>query len=211
MFGASVPLSHVTAISLVCYLLGGFSAGYWLVRWLRGRDIRELGSGGTGAKNVGRELGPAGFFLTCAADFAKGMLAVWLVWRLTLDPRLAALAMWAVVLGHIWPVQLGFRGGKGVATSVGALAVWDFHLALAFGGVFGVLFALFGRTTPAGLLAFALLPLAAMFLERDAWRLIALSMLSGMVLVAHWRNLWEETAHLAGRDAAEPGAEQPLK
>ncbi len=210
-FGVSVPLTRVTAILLLCYLFGGLSAGYWLVRWRLGRDIRGLGSGCTGAKNVGRELGPAAYWFTGLVDFAKGGVAVWLARRLTGDDRLAALAMVGVVLGHVWPLQLGFRGGKGVATSVGALMIWDCQIALAAMALFAFLFVLLGRTTPGGLLAFALLPLAGMFLERQAWQIFALSVLAGLVLVAHWRNLWEEFARLTGRGAAEPKAENLLE
>ena len=103
------------------YLLGCFASGYYLVRWRLGRDIRDLGSGSIGARNVGRNLGPAGFALTLLLDLAKGAVAVELPAQLHATAWARALALAAVVAGHVWPVQLGFRGGKGVAPSVGAL------------------------------------------------------------------------------------------
>src|SRR5579859_7966679 len=120
-FAPSAPPGRVAGILAASYLLGCFTSGYYFVRWRLGQDIRDSGSGNVGARNVGRLLGAPGFLATTAADVAKGMLAVWLALEFTHDFRLAGLAMLTVVLGHIWPVQLGFRGGKGVATSIGAL------------------------------------------------------------------------------------------
>jgi glycerol-3-phosphate acyltransferase PlsY len=198
-FGPAVPLSHVIAILTGCYSLGCIATGYYLVRLLLGCDVRETGSGSVGAKNVGRLLGVRGFLLTLGGDLAKGMCAVWLIWHFTRDDRLAALAMLAVVAGHIWPLQLGLRGGKGVATSFGALLSWDLRLALAGTALVVVLCCLLRRTVPSGLIAFALLPLLAFSLGREAWQVIALSLLSAMVLAAHWRNLVDEVAHFAAR------------
>jgi hypothetical protein len=83
-----------------------------------------------------------------------------------------------------------------VATSLGALAVYDFRLGLAFVAL-AALFALFGRITPAGLVAFALLPVAAKLLERGPLEIILISTLAGMILFAHRRNLLEEFTHPA--------------
>jgi len=127
---------------LGAYVLGCFASGYYLVRWRAGQDLRELGSGSVGARNAGRILGVPGFLLTLIGDFAKGALTVWAAQHLTQDERLVALAMVAVVVGHIWPVQLRFRGGKGIATSLGALLVYDYHLALAFVICFAAFFLL---------------------------------------------------------------------
>ena len=105
-------------IALGAYALGCFTTGYYLVRMWTGQDLRELGSGNVGAKNVGRVLGKTGFFLTLLADFGKGAFTIWAARHFTTDPRAVAVAALAVVAGHIWPVQLLFRGGKGMATSL---------------------------------------------------------------------------------------------
>ena len=130
IFGPSVPPAQISAALSAGYLLGCLTLGYYLVRWQTGQDIRQTGSGSVGAKNVGRVLGVGGFMLTVLADLAKGALAVWLVSHYLADERLAALAMLAVVMGHIWPAQLGFHGGKGVATAFGAMLVYDPRMAL---------------------------------------------------------------------------------
>jgi glycerol-3-phosphate acyltransferase PlsY len=112
-------VSPLTALGVLAagYALGCFSTGYYLVRNRTGMDIRELGSGSTGARNAGRVLGRQGFWLTMGGDMVKGGLTVWLTLALTGNYRLALLALLAVVAGHVWPAQLGFRGGKGVSTA----------------------------------------------------------------------------------------------
>ena len=121
---------QATGSVLGAYLLGCFAIGYYLVRARTGKDIREIGSGSTGARNVGRVLGKPGFVLTAFGDLGKGALAVWSAREWTNNHHLAALAMLAVVAGHLWPAQLRFRGGKGVATSFGALLMFDYRVAL---------------------------------------------------------------------------------
>ncbi len=118
-------MSALAALAvLASYLLGGFCAAYYVVRLARSADIRTLGSGTAGARNAGRLLGAPGFLLTLLLDAAKGALAVWVTTRLVPGPWPASLALIAVVAGHVWPLQLGWRGGKGVATALGGLAVW---------------------------------------------------------------------------------------
>ena len=123
---------QATGSVLGAYLLGCFAIGYYLVRARTGKDIREIESGSTGARNVGRVLGKPGFVLTAFGDVGKGALAVWSAQEWTNNNHLAALALLAVVAGHLWPAQLRFRGGKGVATSFGALLMFDYRVALTF-------------------------------------------------------------------------------
>jgi glycerol-3-phosphate acyltransferase PlsY len=166
----SVRWDQAGGTALGAYVLGCFTTGYYLVRWRTGPDLRELGSGNVGARNAGRALGWAGFLLTMVGDVVKGMLAVAAVQYLTRDQRLVGLAMVSVVAGHIWPVQLRFHGGKGIATSLGGLVVYDFRLALAVALSFAVLCPLVRRTMLAGLLAFACLPFVSVYLGRGSRR-----------------------------------------
>jgi glycerol-3-phosphate acyltransferase PlsY len=105
------------------YLVGGVSPGYWLVRLRTGADLRTQGSGVTGATNAARLLGRGGFALVLALDAAKGALVCALarITGLTGGWEFAAAA--AVVAGHVWPVQLGFRGGRGLGPLLGAWLV----------------------------------------------------------------------------------------
>lgn len=115
-------LLPILVLSLA-YLLGSIPFGYLIVRAKEGADVRETGSGGTGATNVTRKAGKFAGVVTLLLDAAKGAAAVLLA-RLLLTPDfgvnwfVAAAAILAL-LGHIFPVWLGFRGGKGVATGVG--------------------------------------------------------------------------------------------
>ncbi|HEY0546187.1 MAG TPA: glycerol-3-phosphate 1-O-acyltransferase PlsY [Pyrinomonadaceae bacterium] len=110
-------------ILIAAYLLGSIPFGYLIVRAKEGGDVRETGSGGTGATNVTRRAGKSAGIITLLLDAAKGLAAVYLA-RKFLTPDfginwwVAAAAILSVA-GHIFPVWLGFRGGKGVATGVG--------------------------------------------------------------------------------------------
>jgi acyl phosphate:glycerol-3-phosphate acyltransferase len=112
----------------IAYLLGSIPFGYLFVKYVftSGEDVREIGSGGIGATNVTRRAGVKGGLLTYVFDVAKGVTAVMLM-RVVADDDyfwIGAAAIFAIV-GHIFPIFLGFRGGKGVATGVGV------YLALA--------------------------------------------------------------------------------
>jgi len=190
---------------LVCaYILGCFTTGYYLVRVRTGQDVRDIGSGSVGARNVGRILGSSGFLATLAGDFAKGAFAVWVARHFSKDGRLIALAMLAVIIGHIWPIQLRFRGGKGVATSLGALLIYDYQLAVAYGIVFTCFFAVLRKTVLPGVFAFICLPLASMYLGNEPSRVIGLSALAGIVFITHRKNLFAEFAQLGGRGDLDP-------
>jgi len=106
---------------LLAYLLGAIPFGYVLVKWKTGGDVRGAGSGNIGATNVLRTSGRAAGVVTLLLDIAKGYLAVWVAGRLTGgDPLWLSAAAVVVMLGHIYPVFLAFRGGKAVASFVGA-------------------------------------------------------------------------------------------
>ncbi|MGB7768124.1 MAG: glycerol-3-phosphate acyltransferase [Verrucomicrobiia bacterium] len=200
---------RATGCALAAYLLGCFATGYYLVRARTGRDIRQIESGTVGARNAGRVLGPIGFAATLLGDFGKGALAVWLAREWTEDNRVALLALLAVVLGHIWPVQLRFHGGKGVATFLGALLVFDYRIALVFPVLFLIGFALMRKSLLPAMFAFAGLPMAAWFLGCGNFTVALLAMLTAVILFAHRRNLTEEFTALAARRAATPKPEPP--
>ncbi len=113
-------------ILIAAYLLGSIPFGFLIVRLTQEADVRETGSGGTGATNVTRRAGKLAGILTLALDAAKGaaaiLLARWLLVASAIDFNdswwIAAAAV-AAIIGHVFPVWLGFRGGKGVATGLG--------------------------------------------------------------------------------------------
>jgi glycerol-3-phosphate acyltransferase PlsY len=108
-------------VLLAAYLIGGIPFGYLLVRLKTGRDVRSLGSGNIGATNVLRTTGRAIAIVTLLLDIAKGWFAVWLAARFTdHSPGWMSAAAIMVMLGHAFPVWLGFKGGKAVASFIGA-------------------------------------------------------------------------------------------
>jgi glycerol-3-phosphate acyltransferase PlsY len=186
---------------LGAYALGCFTTGYYFVRARTGRDIRALHSGSSGARNVSRVLGKTGFVVTMLGDCAKGALAVWVARHFTGSNLLAAAAMLAVVVGHIWPVTLHGHGGKGVITSLGALGIYDFHLALAFAACFLPGLVLLRKMTLPGLAAYLCLPVVGFWLHRDPVEATMLLALAAMVIFAHRQNILDEFPALAARRA----------
>jgi len=137
----------------LAYGLGCFNAAYYLLRWHDGRDIRRLGSGNAGARNLGRVLGRGAFALVFVLDAAKGLVAV--AAAMALAPPTVPVCAVAVTLGHIFPAQLEWRGGKGVATAIGATAMLDLEVVALAVGVFAVAHAVGVRMVPAAMQAFA--------------------------------------------------------
>ena len=132
------------------YLLGSIPFGLLVVKALGGKDIRSAGSGNIGAANVARNAGWLAGILTLLFDAGKGYLAVWIAGRYTNGSgRWMIAAAVAVVAGHIFPVWLGFKGGKGVATSLGAFLPISAG-AVAAAGALWVLVVLFWRYSSLG-------------------------------------------------------------
>src|SRR5260370_21038796 len=105
---------------LVSYLLGSMPFGLILARLFGGADVRKAGSGNIGATNVARVAGPAAGVLTLLLDAGKGTAAVWMAARLTQDDATwMMIGALAALVGHCFPIWLGFHGGKGVATASG--------------------------------------------------------------------------------------------
>jgi glycerol-3-phosphate acyltransferase PlsY len=113
----------ILLVALAAYFLGSIPFGLLLAKLFGGKDVRESGSGNIGATNVARVAGPLPGILTLFFDAAKGALAVWLAARYTGHSATAMmLAGVAALVGHCFPVWLGFTGGKGVATALGVFA-----------------------------------------------------------------------------------------
>ena len=186
------PVLVPLGVILLAYLLGCFSTGYYLVRLRTGKDLRTIGSGATGGRNVARVLGTTGFLITGAGDLAKAVIAVAVPIWLELGPIAVGAAVVAVTAGHIWPVQLGFRGGKGIAPLVGSTAVVA-PLALAIGALLGALFVLVTRRLNLGGLAgVGLTPVAALALGAPIPIVVAILGSVVLVVVAHRSNILGE-------------------
>jgi glycerol-3-phosphate acyltransferase PlsY len=180
----------VTELVFICaaYALGCVSTGYYLVRLRTGQDIRTLGSRSTGSTNVGRILGVPGFIGTLLGDIAKGSIALWAALHFGIAPWGVTFVMIAVMLGHIWPVQLGFRGGKGLATILGIGMVLDYQLTLIIGIMaLSGLFLGFGTASVLGVVVIS--PAVAAFMRRQATEVTGLVAIVLLILIAHRANI----------------------
>lgn len=141
------------------YLLGSIPSGWLAGRWLKDIDLRELGSGSTGATNVLRQVGKGPALVVFLIDVGKGAAAVLIARALGLGDWIQVLAGLTALAGHIWPVWLGFKGGKAVATGLGMFLGLAWPVGLASFGVFMAVFSLSRLVSLASVLAAITLPL----------------------------------------------------
>jgi glycerol-3-phosphate acyltransferase PlsY len=146
------------ALAILCYLIGSLPTGYLVFRSGGRGDIRNFGSGATGATNVLRLKGWRAALPVALIDIAKGFVPSFAILRIFHDPLLAAGCASLCVLGHCFPIYIGFRGGKGVATAAGAMFAIAPLPALASLGVFAAAIALTRTVSLGSLLAALLFP-----------------------------------------------------
>ena len=187
-------------ITLVCaYLLGSIPFGYLLVRAFHHRDIREVGSGNTGATNVARE----GKFLgivTLALDLGKAMASILIARHLVPgDYNLEVAAAIAVIVGHIYPVWLTFRGGKGVACALGVFLMLVPKAALGILLVFLVVVTLTRFVSLASILGAASFPLFGFYFVRHPSPLVVFGFLFIPALII-WKHRSNISRLLAGTE-----------
>lgn len=171
------------------YLIGSISFAVLLVRLKTGKDIRKEGSGNAGATNVLRAHGRTLGLLVALLDVAKGAAAVLLVRAVTADPRAAAAAALAAILGHVFPLYYGFRGGKGVATAVGAFLVLAPYPALACIGVFVAVVWLSRYVSLGSVVAMTLLPIACGLFGAPLPTVMAAAGAAVLIVFKHLDNL----------------------
>ena len=114
----------IVLVIIICYILGSIPFGYIVGKLFKKMDIREYGSGNIGATNAFRILGPSLASLVVIGDIGKGILSIYLVQYLNIDNLfILTIAGLAVICGHDWSIFLGFKGGKGIATTFGVIFV----------------------------------------------------------------------------------------
>ena len=193
-------------VAVVSYLLGSIPFGYLLVRVFRGEDIRLTGSGNIGATNVARSGAKGLGIATLALDAIKGALAVWLAATLAGSKynlcgdfiehpcapalRLMSFAALLAVLGHVFPVWLRFKDGKGVATALGVFCVL-FHKAILVAlAIFILVVAITRYVSLGSILAAIAFPIAAYFIQNPDWiSLLLASGVSLIIILKHHQNI----------------------
>ncbi|CDN42826.1 MULTISPECIES: glycerol-3-phosphate 1-O-acyltransferase PlsY [unclassified Paenibacillus] len=172
------------------YLLGSVSFSILIGRYVKGIDIRQHGSGNAGATNTLRVLGKGPGIAVFLLDIAKGVCAVLLGQLLVPDSDwVPAICGLAAIMGHNWPLYFRFKGGKGIATTVGALVVLSF-LPCLIAGIIAIAVIALTRYVSLGSLVFALLtPLFIFFLEGAEPALWAAMLLCLFAFVRHRTNI----------------------
>lgn len=179
-----------TALVLpAAYLLGAIPFGYLLVKWKTGRDVRASGSGNIGATNVLRTTGRAAGITTLILDAVKGFAAVWLAdWLSGGDPAWMSAAALAAMLGHGYPVFLRFKGGKAVATFIGAfLYLTPLPLAAVL-AVFAVTVAWTRFISLGSIVAAATFPLAVWLILHPPISVVLAAIFGGAFIVYRHRD-----------------------
>ena len=174
---------------LLGYFLGSIPSGWLAGRWLKDIDLREIGSGSTGATNVLRHVGKGPALIVFLIDVGKGAAAVLIARALGLGDWIQVLAGLTALAGHIWPMWLNFKGGKAVATGFGMFLGLAWPVGLASFGVFLLTLWLFRIVSLSSVLAAVSLPLLMIsFSGIGSYILIALVAM-GLVLWRHRSNL----------------------
>jgi len=194
----------------VSYLLGSIPFGYLLVRILTGDDVRATGSGNIGATNVARKSPILGV-VTLLLDAAKGLAAVLLACAFfgQHQPLITTIAAFFAVVGHLYPIWLKFRGGKGVATSLGAFILLTPKSILCMVVVFLLVAFAFRYVSLASVVAAVAFPLLVWGLKEysDSWQLIFVALVSVLVIWKHRRNIGRLASGTEPKFGSKAGAE----
>jgi glycerol-3-phosphate acyltransferase PlsY len=193
----------------ISYLLGSIPFGYLLVRIFKGEDVRSSGSGNIGATNVARKSPVLGI-ATLLLDAAKGLAAVLVARVLFSGPHqelIMTAAAFFAVLGHLFPVWLKFRGGKGVATSLGAFILLTPKSILCMVGLFLLVAVAFRYVSLGSVTVAAAFPLLAWALHEytDSLQLIFIALVSLLVIWRHRQNIGRIAAGTESKLGAKSG------
>lgn len=174
---------------ILSYLLGSISFSYLITRLIKGVDIRDYGSGNAGATNTLRVLGKGPGVLVFLLDALKGMGAVGIGYLFNGDQLAMVACGIAAIVGHNWPVFLRFRGGKGIATTVGVTAVLVFYAAL-IAGVFAILFIAITRYVSLGSLVYAsFIPIILLFMNHSFTMIGLFLLITLLAVIRHKQNI----------------------
>lgn len=178
-------MTRILLAAAAAYALGCLVGAYYVVRLRAGHDVRATGSGNAGARNVLRSGDKMSAALTLLWDILKGVLAVWLARAITSGDAAVGIAFVAAVVGHVWPAQLRFHGGKGAATALGCMLAIDPRVAIAAGALGALSGGVARSATVGGLTAVAAAPVVLVF-TGVSWSLAAsVAIACTIVLIVH--------------------------
>lgn len=190
-------LFYTIAVGVVAYLIGSINSSILISKAVMGKDIRESGSGNAGATNMLRTMGKKYAIITLVIDILKGVVALLLA-KLAMSFGAYDVSMYiagvAVVVGHNFPVFFGFKGGKGVATSLGVILLLDWKIGLITLAIAIVIMAISKYVSLGSIMAavvFMILQIAVMIINDsfDVTRLVCVLILGGLLIIRHRANI----------------------
>jgi glycerol-3-phosphate acyltransferase PlsY len=175
---------------ILSYLIGAISFSFIIAKWLKGIDIRQHGSGNAGATNTLRVLGKGPGICVLLLDMGKGILAVWVgKWMGDISVWIPVICGIAAIVGHNWPVYFHFKGGKGIATTIGVMATLAFLPSLFAGIIAIIVIALTRYVSLGSLILSAALPILILIMNRPYEILWASLLLCVFAFVRHRTNI----------------------
>ena len=173
------------------YLTGCIMFGYIIGRWFGKIDIRKVGSGNVGARNIGRNLNKTAFVATFIGDACKGVAVILLGRAFGFSEEIQLIGFLFVLIGHIWPITLGFKGGKGISSFLGGIIAFEPTVAIVILVCFAITYPFFRSFTLSGLLSLSTLPIY-LFIQSHTYPSIGIITLAVMtILFAHRTNIKE--------------------
>ena len=180
--------SNIFWIAIVAYLFGAIPVGVLVMRTY-GIDIQKIGSGNIGATNVLRAAGWGPALVVALADIMKGGIAVLIAQAFGMPGWEVAVVGFCAVVGHNYSVFLGFRGGKGVATSFGTILLLDVGLGIALLPVFAATVLITRFSSAASMLTSFVSIILGIAMKREWWFVLMMSLLFSMIILMHRENL----------------------
>jgi acyl phosphate:glycerol-3-phosphate acyltransferase len=177
---------------VISYLIGCVMFGYLIIKMFYQKDIRQLGSGNVGARNAGRIHGKKAFILIFLGDALKGVVVIWLARYLDFSAPVQLLGLGMAIIGHLKPVTLRFKGGKGISTFIGGMIMFEPLLIPVIIIGFLVLYPFTKSFTFAGLGAFLLIPMFLVINHVEWISCVIAGCLLIIILLAHTGNIKEK-------------------
>lgn len=177
---------------IVAYLIGSVMTGHLLSKYYQHGNMKTEGSGNIGARNAGRLYGKKAFIITFIGDALKGVLVIVLASSFDFTVEWQLLALLAAICGHIYPITLGFHGGKGMSTFIGGFLTFSPQLFCVFLGVFLVLFLITRSLTVAGMTAMFFMPFIFILFPFSYFTFFISAAMSLLIIFKHRENLQEK-------------------
>ena len=190
-FNQQFALIKIILFSVFSYLVGCICFGYYLTLFLVGINLKEIGSKSLGATNVSRVLGKKGFAITFILDFLKGLSIIILAKYIHFRDLQVFIFSLMVVIGHIWPIQLKFSGGKGISTFLGVIIAINFYLIFPVILLTALLYTIVKDFSVSGIIAILVLPFALMYFHYSYPCVLIISLEILIIAVAHRKNILE--------------------